>query len=637
MMGVNGRDTDLDCPEEYVEIDPSGRYGRYQEILGKGASKTVYRGFDEVEGMEIAWNQVRLQEMLQSEEGVERLYCEIHLLKTLRHPNIMKFYASWVDLPCRNLNFVTEMFTSGTLRQYRQKHQRVQLHAIKNWCRQILSALAYLHSHDPPIIHRDLKCDNIFINGNTGQVKIGDLGLAAILRKSRVVHCVGTPEFMAPEVYEEEYNELVDIYSFGMCVLEMVTFEYPYSECTHPVQIYKKVISGTKPEGLYKVNDESVREFIEKCLATASHRLSANELLRHPFLQTDSSGSGSTSASISSHEGGEADAEGEGLRECFYLNGCLSGNAFSSGSYEEAIMDDYSFWDWDRDRDNSENAHIEEAHRGIDLFHGQDEEPIADLDISIKGKRKEDGGIFLRLRISDKDGRVRNIYFPFDTEADTALSVATEMVAELDITDHEVTRIADMIDGEVATLVPDWKPGPGIEETSVLNQSTYCHNCQSNVSSCGSMVDYLNLQSGHCTNVDCTTMHLNSRFEEISYQLNSPVLTPEPEPKPESSCHKEEKMLPINGVETEENEPGVHLPYSNGTESRNSVVSNVKKKGHGRKPSLAKLESFHVGTNNYYRAPWVEPKPEPILERKRCESYHVRTKSLPLDAVDTCS
>ena len=48
---------------------------------------------------------------------------------------------------------------------------------------------------------------------------------------------------MAPEVYAEEYNELVDIYSFGMCVLEMVTFDYPYSECTHPAQIYKRVIS----------------------------------------------------------------------------------------------------------------------------------------------------------------------------------------------------------------------------------------------------------------------------------------------------------------------------------------------------------------------------------------------------------
>lgn len=51
----------------------------------------------------------------------------------------------------------------------------------------------------------------------------------------------GTPEFMAPELYEENYNELVDIYSFGMCILEMLTSEYPYSECTNPAQIYKKV------------------------------------------------------------------------------------------------------------------------------------------------------------------------------------------------------------------------------------------------------------------------------------------------------------------------------------------------------------------------------------------------------------
>lgn len=48
---------------------------------------------------------------------------------------------------------------------------------------------------------------------------------------------------MAPELYEEDYNELVDIYSFGMCMLEMVTFEYPYSECRNPAQIYKKVTS----------------------------------------------------------------------------------------------------------------------------------------------------------------------------------------------------------------------------------------------------------------------------------------------------------------------------------------------------------------------------------------------------------
>lgn len=48
---------------------------------------------------------------------------------------------------------------------------------------------------------------------------------------------------MAPELYEEDYDELVDIYSFGMCLLEMVTFEYPCSECNNQAQFYKKVTS----------------------------------------------------------------------------------------------------------------------------------------------------------------------------------------------------------------------------------------------------------------------------------------------------------------------------------------------------------------------------------------------------------
>lgn len=53
-----------------------------------------------------------------------------------------------------------------------------------------MEGLSYLHSHDPPVIHRDLKCDNIFVNGNQGEVKIGDLGLAAILCKARSAHSV---------------------------------------------------------------------------------------------------------------------------------------------------------------------------------------------------------------------------------------------------------------------------------------------------------------------------------------------------------------------------------------------------------------------------------------------------------------
>lgn len=66
----------------------------------------------------------------------------------------------------------------------------MDIRAVKIWARQILEGLVYLHGHDPPVIHRDLKCDNIFVNGHLGQVKIGDLGLAAILRSSQRAHSV---------------------------------------------------------------------------------------------------------------------------------------------------------------------------------------------------------------------------------------------------------------------------------------------------------------------------------------------------------------------------------------------------------------------------------------------------------------
>lgn len=57
----------------------------------------------------------------------------------------------------------------------------------------------------------------------------------------RVMLHSGTPEFMAPEMYEEKYDEAVDVYAFGMCILEMATSEYPYSECQNAGQIYRKV------------------------------------------------------------------------------------------------------------------------------------------------------------------------------------------------------------------------------------------------------------------------------------------------------------------------------------------------------------------------------------------------------------
>ncbi|XP_051131610.1 probable serine/threonine-protein kinase WNK4 [Andrographis paniculata] len=387
----------------YAETDPTGRYGRFEEILGKGAMKTVYKAIDEVLGVEVAWSQVRLADLLQTPEDLQRLYSEVHLLGTLNHKSIIRFYTSWIDVEKRTFNFITEMFTSGTLREYRAKYKRVNIRAIKTWARQILEGLVYLHSHDPPVIHRDLKCDNIFVNGHLGQVKIGDLGLAAILRGSNRAHSViGTPEFMAPELYEENYNELVDVYSFGMCVLEMITSEYPYSECTNPAQIYKKVISGKKPRAFYKVQDLDAQRFIGKCLEVAPKRLSAEELMLDPFL-----------AVVHSDDHLHYNIENQKP----FLN----------------------------DRIELERLQLSD-----------DDSPRTNM--TITGKlNHEDDTIFLKVQLADKEGSVRNVFFPFDIVNDTPLDVANEMVKELEINDWRPSEIANMIDGEISGLVPGWK------------------------------------------------------------------------------------------------------------------------------------------------------------------------------------
>ncbi|KAL6538468.1 putative serine/threonine-protein kinase wnk11 [Orobanche gracilis] len=281
-MSSDIKDQDM---EPFVEVDSTGRYGRYDELLGSGAVKKVYRAFDQEEGIEVAWNQVKLRNFSDDETMINRLFSEVRLLGNLKNKNIIELYSVWRDKEKNTLNFITEVCTSGNLREYRKKHKQVSMKALKKWSRQILKGLDYLHSHEPCVIHRDLNCSNVFINGNVGQVKIGDFGLAAIVGKNHSAHSVlGTPEFMAPELYDENYTEMIDIYSFGMCLLEMVTLELPYSECDNVVKIYKKVTSGVRPQAMNKVKDPEVRAFIEKCLAQPRARPSAAELLKDPFF-----------------------------------------------------------------------------------------------------------------------------------------------------------------------------------------------------------------------------------------------------------------------------------------------------------------------------------------------------------------
>nr|XP_033501087.1 serine/threonine-protein kinase WNK4-like isoform X3 [Epinephelus lanceolatus] len=212
------------------------------------------------------------------------------MLKVLQHPNIVRFFDSWKCTlgghKCTIL--VTELMTSGTLKTYLRRFREMKLKLLQRWSFQILKGLQFLHSRCPPILHRDLKCDNVFITGPTASVKIGDLGLATLKKASFAKSVIGTPEFMAPEMYEEKYDEAVDVYAFGMCILEMATSEYPYSECQNAAQIYRKVTNGIKPDSFFKVKVPELKEIIEGCIRTnSSERFTVQDLLDLRFFQEE--------------------------------------------------------------------------------------------------------------------------------------------------------------------------------------------------------------------------------------------------------------------------------------------------------------------------------------------------------------
>jgi WNK lysine deficient protein kinase len=121
-----------------------------------------------------------------------------------------------------------------------------------------------------------------------------------------------------------------------------------------------------------------VRQFVEKCLATASKRLSAKELLEDPFLQVDE-----MSFTL---DDGDYNVMTDYLRQPSYLGHAYSNSSVTSNGFSESIDEDMKGQD------------------GIDLFNGHEDELFGNVDITIKGRKSEDGGIFLRLRIADNDG-----------------------------------------------------------------------------------------------------------------------------------------------------------------------------------------------------------------------------------------
>lgn len=280
---------DSEDESEILEESPCGRWLKRKEEVEQRDVPGIdcaHLAMDTEEGVEVVWNEVQFSERKNFKSQEEKIQQVFENLTQLEHPNIVKFHRYWTDThnDKPRVIFITEYMSSGSLKQFlkrtKKNVKKLPLQAWKRWCTQILSALSYLHSCSPPVIHGNLTCDTIFIQHN-GLVKIGSVAPDAI--HHHVKTCrenMKNMHFLAPEYGSLATTTAIDIFSFGICALEMAALEIQGNGDSGTL-VTEEQIKRT----VESLEDAQQKDFIIKCLShDPAKRPTARELLFHPLL-----------------------------------------------------------------------------------------------------------------------------------------------------------------------------------------------------------------------------------------------------------------------------------------------------------------------------------------------------------------
>jgi len=263
-------------------------------LIGKGSFGSVYLAMDSQRGLLMAVKQVELptgsNQNEERKKGMLTVEREIDLLKDLQHENIVQYLDSSMDDTC--FNIFLEYVPGGSVAALLRNYGAFEESLVRNFVRQILQGLAYLHGRD--IIHRDIKGANILVD-NKSCVKISDFGISkkvedSMLGGSNKAHrpsFQGSAFWMAPEVVKQtSYTAKADIWSLGCLCVEMLTGEHPWANLTQMQAIFK-IGSSAKPTIPSDVTADA-DDFMQKTFDLDHQaRPSADKLLEHPWVAYD--------------------------------------------------------------------------------------------------------------------------------------------------------------------------------------------------------------------------------------------------------------------------------------------------------------------------------------------------------------
>jgi len=273
------------------------------EKIGEGAAGEVYIATSRQRN-----GQVAVKKMTINHDNIKLLCTEINIMKSSRHPNIVEFLDCFtVD---NNQLWIIMELMDGCLTDVLEQFPKVELNErqIALVCRETLRSLAYIHKNHR--IHRDIKSDNILLNG-LGEIKIADFGYAAQLtqekQKRRTV--VGTPYWMAPELIRgHDYGQKVDIWSLGIMLREMIEGEPPYMEFPPLRALFLITTKGIPPLNNEQKYTPQLVKFYNRCLEKeVEKRPTAEELLTDPFMDMCCTGPEFVPVIAKAREAAEAD------------------------------------------------------------------------------------------------------------------------------------------------------------------------------------------------------------------------------------------------------------------------------------------------------------------------------------------
>ncbi len=242
--------------------------GRYavEEIVGEGAFGRVYRASDLETGRRVA-----LKEFIREHGRQDSFLRELGILFDLSHPNVVACESVVMSGKFRYL--VCEYMDGGSLRGLLNVEE-TELEQLFMVFRSVCEAVAW--AHDRGVMHRDLKPENILLAHREGALvaKVGDFGISTLGTDLGARSAIGSPAYMAPEQFCDQYDHRVDVYALGILLYELLHRRRPFSGS--PAQLMaahlrrEPAIAAWIPKGFQRLLRRALAKKVEKRIFSVS-------------------------------------------------------------------------------------------------------------------------------------------------------------------------------------------------------------------------------------------------------------------------------------------------------------------------------------------------------------------------------